>query len=69
LCPVHYVPCSIAILNKRCSGRLYDDLVPCRAFTCGTCGKEVPYAFGASDEHPDDCNDCAVKKLKKEGKL
>lgn len=66
VCPVHDVPCCLATLNKLCPGRLYDDKVPCRAYTCGTCKKEVPWAFGAGDRHFRDCDDCAVKKFKKE---
>jgi len=65
---------------RGCSGRIYPlDLQDmgemiiepqeCRTFQCGTCGKNVPWSFGCGDEYLDDCDDCAVKKMKKEGKL
>lgn len=33
------------------------------SFKCATCGKLVGWCHGAYDEHPDDCDWCANKKL------
>ena len=31
-------------------------------FTCASCGRRVPWCFGAADKYPDLCDDCAVKE-------
>jgi hypothetical protein len=60
---------------KGCQGYLYpQDDVPneppeCRTFECATCRRNAPFSFGCGDEYLDDCDDCAVKKLRREGKL
>ena len=57
-----------------CPGDLYpqltaDEPAECPTFHCGTCGKNVPWSCGCGDEYGDDCDECAVKKMKRDGEL
>jgi hypothetical protein len=36
-------------------------------FRCGTCQRLVPNCRGAADQWPDDCDDCAAKKMEAAG--
>lgn len=35
-----------------------------RRYKCATCKRFVPWCCGADDEYPDDCDDCAVAKMR-----
>lgn len=61
LCPVHDLTCEEARKTKRCKGGNPDRELTCKVFTCAQCTKVQPYEYGAADENPSICDDCAVE--------
>ena len=38
-------------------------------FVCASCGRKTAYCFGADDQYRDDCDACAVLKMKISGEF
>jgi hypothetical protein len=40
-----------------------------QSYQCATCKRIVPWCFGMADKYFDDCDDCAVEKMRADGTL
>lgn len=51
--------------RMKCKLRLCDDCSRCGTFVCGSCGRKVPWEYGASDSMFDVCDDCWAEAHRK----
>lgn len=62
VCPCYGVSCQVANSLRLCQGDSYDEnpdsALTCRVFRCASCGRYVPWSYGASDDMPDVCDAC-----------